>query len=212
VERLELAAREAGTRIVIVSGRRLVDLRGPLARIPHEEVWATHGWERLLANGARLDYDPGPSARRQLMLAEPAARRLWHMGARVERKNASVAIHWRGLPDAHASYVREAISSYWGEFDGDVEMLPFDGGMELRARGRTKGDAVREAMSESAPGTVFAYLGDDFTDEDAFEAVGASGAAVLVRPELRPSQADMWLRPPDELLAFLDRWCEAGMN
>ncbi len=64
-------------------------------------------------------------------------------------------------------------------------------------------------LNEQPEGTVVAYLGDDATDEDAFEAVGKHGLSVLVREERRTSAAEVWLRPPEELLEFLDRWIEA---
>lgn len=36
------------------------------------------------------------------------------------------------------------------------------------------------------------------------------GLGVLVRRELRPTRAGAWLRPPRELAAFLQHWCECG--
>jgi trehalose 6-phosphate phosphatase len=56
------------------------------------------------------------------------------------------------------------------------------------------------------PDTAVAYLGDDRTDEDAFMALRGRGLAVLVRPDLRATAAEVWIRPPDELLLFLQRW------
>jgi len=44
------------------------------------------------------------------------------------------------------------------------------------------------------------------TDEDAFRAVKPRGIAVLVRPQFRPTTADVWLRPPDELVEFMRHW------
>jgi len=204
--------RKADTRVVIVSGRKLADLRVPLARIPHEEVFASHGWERMAAGGTRTDHEPAAEARRQLMLAEPMARTLAIYGARVERKIASVAVHWRGVSEPNATIVRDRIGKSWGAMEGELDLMPFDGGLELRARGRTKADAVRDALANSSPECVCAYLGDDFTDEDAFAAIEDRGAAVLVRPVLRPTRAHLWLRPPDDLLGFLDRWRRVGVR
>jgi len=33
-----------------------------------------------------------------------------------------------------------------------------------------------------------------------------------VRPVLRPTRAHLWLRPPDDLLGFLDRWRRVGVR
>ena len=54
-----------------------------------------------------------------------------------------------------------------------------------------------------------AYLGDDSTDEHAFEAMNGHGLSVLVRPRYRPTAAQLWLRPPDEVLDLLEQWLEA---
>lgn len=208
---LREVSRRCATRIVIVSGRRLADLRGPLTRIPHDEAWASHGWECFTASGARLGYEPGKGVQRQLQLAETPARSLAMHGARVERKIGSVAVHWRGIEETAALRVRQRLAEAWRGLEGDdLALLEFDGGVELRARGRDKGDAVRDILATCSPEAVCAYLGDDLTDEDAFDAIASRGLGVLVRPELRETRAQLWIAPPLELVAFLERWCESG--
>ena len=131
--------------------------------------------------------------------------------AASEVKPASVALHWRGEP-AHVAAAREREARRaWtpiAERHG-LELRPFDGGIELRASGRDKGAAVREILSEAPPGTASAYLGDDLTDEDAFQALPEDALGVLVREELRSTKAGAWVRPPEGLLDFLDRWLAA---
>ena len=61
-------------------------------------------------------------------------------------------------------------------------------------------------LGEMPRDAATAYLGDDLTDEDAFKAIGNRGLAVLVRAEHRPTAAHVWIRPPQELLAFLTQW------
>jgi trehalose-phosphatase len=87
--------------------------------------------------------------------------------------------------------------------------MEFDGGVELRMPDLDKGDAVRTGAEEMKPDAPIAYLGDDITDERAFNALGDRGLSVLVRAEWRKTSAQLWLRPPDELLDFLTRWMEA---
>jgi trehalose-phosphatase len=89
---------------------------------------------------------------------------------------------------------------------GGLHLLPFDGGVELRSTDRTKGTAVAEILSRGPDDAPVAYLGDDLTDEDAFVALGNQGYSILVRGEVRASSARFWLRPPEELLGFLDGW------
>jgi len=71
-----------------------------------------------------------------------------------------------------------------------------------------KGGAVRSIL-QSTKESVIAYLGDDATDEEAFSVLVDKGLKVLVRQNVRPTQADIQLIPPEELLAFFDRWLES---
>jgi trehalose 6-phosphate phosphatase len=208
---LKRAMRDCGTRIVIVSGRKLADLRGPLTRVPHHEAWACHGWERFTAAGERTGYAPSHAVQRQLQVAEAGVRELAMHGVRIERKVASIAVHWRGLMPDVVDRIGVAVDAAWNGLDcAQLDRLEFDGGLELRARGRNKGDAVREILATCGPLSACAYLGDDHTDEDAFAAIRGSGLGVLVRAELRDTAADAWIRPPHELVGFLERWCECG--
>jgi trehalose-phosphatase len=200
------------SRVVIVTGRPVGDLVPLLNLRRRPELWGAHGWERLLPDGRADNARPGPGARRQLREGARRARRLACAGARVENKPASVAVHWRGTSSPAAAEIREAVPRLWGPLttEGSVELQPFECGVELKARGRDKGYAVRAVLSETPGEAAVAYLGDDVADENAFSAVKPRGLAVLVCPELRETTADAWIRPPGGLLAFLRRWRDAG--
>jgi trehalose 6-phosphate phosphatase len=194
-----------GTRIVIVSGRRLEDLRGPLALLPHAEVWASHGWEWSRAGSVDRTL-PSHQARALLAQARRLLEPLQEAGARLETKIASVALHWRGLEPAAVTRVHAGALETLEPFDrGELALMPFDGGLEIRARGHDKGDAVRAALSRW-PGAVPAYLGDDTTDEDAFRAIRGHGLGVLVRKHRRLTEARLWVSSPEELVELLERW------
>ena len=97
--------------------------------------------------------------------------------------------------------------------ENGLDLLDFDGGIEIRARKANKGDAVRDFIDEVGAHIPIAYLGDDTTDEQAFHAMGTRGLTVLVRPEWRETAAQFWLRPPEELSDFLQLWlkrCNKG--
>lgn len=212
-ERLKALTEGHATRVVIVSGRPLGELKPLLESVSHDEEWGAHGWERHTLDAGITRFDPEAAAIRQLTLAEVPARLLEAQGARVERKLASVAMHWRGLPEAQARELSERIVQAWTEIaDANVELLPFEGGMELRVRGRTKAHAITEVLAQSSPQVACAYLGDDITDEDAFKAMHGRGLAVLVGPQLRATAAHLWIRPPQELERFLARWADASLN
>jgi len=200
---------EGRTRVALISGRSLDGLLPMLGVDPLPEVWASHGRERRLADGRTRVIPPSPEQARGL---EEAERRLGGFGlpSRREKKPFSLAYHVRGLPPGRGEEALRAVQGLWGEVaqTSGLELLPFDGGLELRAPGWTKGDAVRAILKEAPPGCPAAYLGDDETDEDAFRALGSRGLPVLVREAWRPSSARAWLRPPGELTEFLRRWHE----
>jgi trehalose 6-phosphate phosphatase len=199
-------------RVVIVTGRPVSDLVPLLNLRRRPELWGAHGWERVLPDGRSERKRPTGGVRRQLREGARRALGLAHAGARVEAKPASVAIHWRGASAPATAEIRQAVPQLWAPLaaEGSLEMLSFDGGMELRVRGHNKRDAVQAVLSETPDKAAVAYLGDDITDEDAFSAVKPRGLAVLVRPELRETAADAWIRPPGELIAFLRLWRDAG--
>jgi len=207
------AIMEAGhTRLLIVSGRWTRDLIPLLGLRNVPEVWGSHGWERLHPEAGYEALRLEPTVRELFEGMEEWTRHVEALGGRIERKPASLAIHWRGLNAAQRAEIRSVVFGTWMErgYADSLDWHDFDGGIELRAPGRNKGDVVRTIVTEAGPEAVYAYLGDDLTDENAFEAMPEGGLSVLVRPELRATRAALWLRPPEELLAFLERWRAAA--
>jgi trehalose-phosphatase len=199
---------DGGTRVVIVSGRRAAEIVPLLALERHPEIWGCHGWERLLPDGTLHTQPLAAHEAEMLDQAAHAARELVPGGVRIECKTASVALHWRGLSPEQVESVRAHTLALWSPLaeSNGMELLRFDGGLELRTRGCNKQHAAKAILSEAGPASAIAYLGDDLTDEDAFAVTKPRGIAVLVRPEFRETAADVWLRPPDELLSFISRW------
>ena len=207
---LEAIIAAGGTRVVLVSGRPAGELP-PLLRLPKRpEIWGSHGWERLLPDGRRVLEEPQAAAREALRDVAAATEAMMPAAARLERKLASIALHWRGLPSEVSSALERDARALWEKRAGELEILPFDQGLELRAPGCNKEFAVNAVLSETEEGAAVAYLGDDITDEDAFRAVKSRGLSVLVRSEFRKTEADVWVTPPDELVAFLKHWCVKG--
>lgn len=199
------------TRVVVISGRAIADLRALLGLDPLPELWGSHGWERQLADGTYCPPELGALPVAGLEAAHKAAAERGLVEA-LERKPAGLALHWRGMAAGEAQAMREEIGQVWASIvlQYGLKVHQFDGGLELRVPGQDKGGAVRTLLAELQPGAALAYLGDDLTDEDAFHAIGDRGLRVLVRPERRPSAADIWLRPPEELIAFLERWAQSA--
>jgi trehalose-phosphatase len=202
----EIAA-SGSSRVVLVSGRKLSDMDTPLTHIQASEVWASHGWQHSRRGGPRVDYQPDGMQCELLDRAERDARSLEALGARVERKAGSVAVHWRGVDAISTDVVIGELRCRWPVYESHgLAVLEFDGGVELRSGSRTKAHAVNETLASGNGGAVCAYLGDDLTDEDAFRALQGRGVSALVRRQWRPTSADLWLLPPRDVVRFLQNW------
>ena len=200
------------TRLVIVSGRWIKNLVPLLGLRAMPEIWGSYGWERSLPDG---DYSSAPvqtSAFEALATAEQWVADIERLGARCERKPTALAFHWRGLAKERVVEIHNRILEKWTTLAAQQELgwHDFDGGIEFRARGWDKGEAVKTILAESGPGAVCAYLGDDLDDEHAFKAIPDSGLSVLVREQFRPTAADLWIQPPEEVREFLVRWQQAS--
>lgn len=200
--------RAGGTRVIIMSGRRAAELPPLLPLRDRPEIWGSHGWERLQPDGTLLVAEPREHEREALDDAITMLQPTLRAGSRIERKPASVALHWRGVPAIIVAKLKAAAAAAWKALahDRGLDFVPFDGGLELRVPGWNKQNAVRALLKDMPEGAAVAYLGDDTTDEDVFEEVKARGIGVLVREQYRQTHADVWLRPPRELLAFLGHW------
>ena len=194
-------------RLVLVSGRSARELRDLLPIGIKAEIWGSHGREQMKTDGAYQLFalDPVQQAALEQLGLEMSA---LGFSETLEVKPASLAIHWRSFDLATQDRVRSLIQSIYARLKdtGGMQLLPFDGGLELRSADRTKGTAVKEILLQELPALPAAYLGDDLTDEDAFAAMGSEGYSILIRTEVRESCARFWLRPPEELLGFLDEW------
>lgn len=199
-----------GTRVVVISGRPAGDVIHLLRVSPAPEVWGVHGLERLRADGSRESAYLELQERDTLAQARSSLEHL-NLLHLTELKPGSIAVHWRGLDAGDAARVRDQVSKAWNKLaTGGITIIQeFDGGLEIRVAKRNKGDAVQTILSEVGPDLPVAYLGDDRPDEDAFCALKGRGLTILVRPEWRDTNADLWIRPPDELLDFLRAWLHA---
>lgn len=211
-EILDAIMENGRTRVVIVSGRWTIDLIPLLSLKRLPEIWGSHGWEQLKPDGEYAVARVQEEALRHLVEADNWTRAIEAMGGRCELKPGGLAIHWRGLPPDQIADIRRRVSENWmtRELHKNLVWHDFNGGIELRAPGRDKGYVVDSVLADLGQKTSAAYLGDDLTDEDAFKAIHGNGIGVLVRPQFRPTAADFWLQPPEELLDFLHQWHETS--
>ena len=201
--------RDAGeTFLAVMTGRpisELLELLGDLG-IP---VSASQGTEFRWPDGTTQRHEPSEAVDRRLDRAQSEAEAIAPAN-RVERKLASVALHTRGMPEERAGRLQEAACAVWSldADDCDLECRRFSGGVELRLKGIDKGTALRALLDGHREDALRVYVGDDETDEDAFEVLLDGGIGIKVGPRGVPTKAHGRLESPEAVRAFLAVWIE----
>ena len=211
-ETLALLRHIAGSRhttLVVVSGRPVRELTELLDQ-PSWTLVGEHGWEVRDPGEAVVRHPLPRGAATRLDRAERLARDAG-LAERVERKRASIAVHTRGLDVESARATAASAARAWTPVMDDgatLRLTAFNGGVELRVRGRDKGTAVRDLLAREVPGTLGVHVGDDETDEDAFAALAPTGIGVRVGAPGLPTGASAWLHGPEQVARFLAAWLE----
>ena len=181
--------------------------------MPTPGIWhaGSHGFELTGPDGT---YHQNESAAAAVPLLERAASELLDSlaeipGVRVEHKRFAVAVHYREVAPEHIGEV-VATTRRLGQRVGlrvtsgrkVIELRPdidWDKGSTLAwIRGRI----------DTAGSMLPIYIGDDLTDEDAFDAVRFDGIGIAVRHSEdgdRRSAAQFTLESPDEVREFVQR-------
>jgi trehalose-phosphatase len=208
---LDRLARKPGTRLTIISGRRLPDVRRlvPLSGIL---IAGSYGMEILTPEGhviQRADFD---EIRPTLDALRPQWERLiaGREGFYLEDKAWTLALHGRWASDAEAETVLSrarqfAQSNSRPELFQIVNEYKF---VEIAPRLANKKAAVAYLVEKyPLPDARLLYIGDDDKDEQAFAAVhahGGAGVRVLANAERgRTVTADFLLESPAATLQLL---------
>jgi trehalose-phosphatase len=204
-----LHALAAATTVAIVSGRDLDDLRG---RLPESDavLIGGHGAQIDVPGGEPIELVDLAALADVLDAAEDEITGLvgTFPGWLVERKPASLAVHHRLVPpddeERLLPRVRAMLDRYLTRAPG-FEVLDGKAVVELRPQGVDKGRALERLLARN-PGRRPLVVGDDVTDEDAFEtALAHGGRAVLVDSVGRATRATDRLASPAAVVTFLTR-------
>jgi len=193
--------------VAIVSGRDLPDVR---ARVGLEEVIyaGSHGFDIAGPGGLRHENPAAQSCLPLLDQAEPELRAKCAAipGAQIERKKYSIAIHYRNVPENRVPEIEVLVNEVAGQHP-NLRRRSGKKVFELQPDiDWHKGRAVLwllEVMKLDDPDVLPLYIGDDQTDEDAFEALSHRGVGIVVRDEARPTAACYALANPAEVSSFL---------
>jgi len=199
--------------VAVLSGRGLDDI---VTRVGIPGLWyaGSHGFEMIAPDGT---YHSNEAAAQAVPLMIQAAAELTERlaplpGVMVEHKRYAVAVHFRNADPGAAVAVTAAVHEI-----GNRSGLKVTSGrmvVELRPnvdwdKGRTLEWIIDQIASREPLLPMF--LGDDLTDEDAFDAVLHDGIGIVVRHSEdgdRATAARYALESPAEVCRFVERLVE----
>lgn len=200
---LKRLAQRSGGALAVVTGRPLAAVDALLAPLLLP-VAAEHGSVRRDAAGVvHRDLRGAGCVAAASASLEPLVEA--HHGLLLERKTASVALHYRQRPELAeiCALAAQAAISHMSE----LTLLPGKMVYEVRPKGATKGTAVEAFLAEEPfCGRVPVYAGDDLTDEYAFAAVNRAGGISIKVGE--GNTVAKYRGEREDLLA----WCEAQVE
>ena len=200
VETLTALAAMPDTHAAIVSGRDLETL----TRLSGTEGSAIgriggHGAQTSRALTWHLDDDAAALLDRLPDLLAPLLAD--HPGVRLEHKPTAVVVHTRGLPAEQARAAEDAAEALGSSTDG-LSVLRGKHVVELGVVHADKGSALR-ALAEELGADAVLYLGDDVTDEHAFEVMAPPDVSIKVGEGA--TAAAHRVSGPSKVPAVLDR-------
>ena len=197
--------------VAIVSGRDRVDVQH-LVRLEALYYAGSHGFDIVGPQGVPIQHRVGESFTPILDQTEAALHRRLDgiAGVLIERKAFAIAVHVRHVLAPQEREVEsqiDAILSQQPTLCKKYGKKVFD---LLPAINWDKGQAVLWLLHHlglETPAVTPLYIGDDVTDEDAFQALALAGRGlgILVAESPQPTAAQFFLRHPDEVQSFLQQ-------
>lgn len=180
-------------------------------------VAGSHGFDIWSPDAGTIEREEGGGEFQQLL--EQVKARLHEVldsidGALVEPKKASVAAHYRRVAEGERDRVKNVVDEILAAHPDRLKVTPGKMVYEIQPKiDWNKGKAVLYllgALGLDGDDVMPMYLGDDVTDEDAFDALSGRGIGVFVGraddPEVgaRTTAADYILYTVEEVEQFLD--------
>jgi alpha,alpha-trehalase len=195
--------------VAIVSGRDLPVLKG-FVRLEGLYFAGSHGFDIEGPGGRTFQQEEGTALLPEVDAAERelTAGLAALPGIRLERKRFSVAVHWRHVEEARVPEVERGVAGVLARHprlrrSGGKKVFELQPDIDWH-----KGRAVEwllRALGLEREGVLPVFVGDDLTDEDAFQTLKGRGLGLVVRGEAeRPTAADYALEDVEEVRQFLE--------
>jgi len=195
--------------VAIISGRDLNDVR---KRVGIERLFyaGSHGFDIAGPKDKHIQNQQGteflPVLDQVEFLLRDRLRKI--SGSQVERKKFSIAIHYRNVETENIPQLKNIV----------VQVIEDDHGLKISLGKNVydiqpeldwhKGKAVRwllDVLELDTDETISFYIGDDITDEDAFQDLRDHDIGIVVKGKSRNTFADYTLGSPEEVRTFLEK-------
>ena len=191
----------AQTEVAVISGRSLRDLAA-LSRLPAEiHLVGSHGTEFDI--DFALDLDPTLRELRNDLTDRLQSVAEAYPGVALEKKPASVAVHYRNVDEDRVGSVVAALEQLTTEHEG-LTLRHGKKVCELLVVPTDKGRALNTVRA-NVGATAVVFLGDDITDEDAFATL--AGPDVGVKVGEGATAAPFRVDTPDDVAVLLAALC-----
>ncbi len=196
-------------KIAVVSGRDMDDVKD-LVNLPDIYYAGSHGFRISGPGGVFMQHPMRDKFLPNLDQAQVQLEEKLKIipGLKIERKQFAIAVHYRNVDDKYIKEIRESIE----EVTGQVKGLKTAGGKKIYELKPDiewhKGKAVFwliDAFEVAFDKTLPIYIGDDLTDEDAFNALADKGIGILVGDHGSPTSASYRLRNVRQVRQFIQQ-------
>ena len=206
-EQLKLLADSERCYLSILSGRSLPDIKG-MVGIRNTCYSGNHG---LIISGNDMTYIH-PKA----LIAKPFIDKAVRMlnkeiagieGAWIEGKKLTASLHFRSVLKKEVPSVKKAFYKIVSEFSGDRRLAVIKGKMFLELApdaSWNKGSAALWILNNLKGKYLPVYVGDDWTDENAFRALNKKGITIRVGKSAKTA-ANYYLKNQKEVAEFLKK-------
>jgi trehalose 6-phosphate phosphatase len=170
---IERLYRESGGAVALITGRSIGDA-DRLTDYLSMPIAGQHGVERRTALGETIVHE-FDAAGFHAACEEIQEQARAHSGIVIELKGASVALHYREVPELE-NVVQEIMKKTLAKLGAAFTCMNGKMVIEIKPAGRDKGIAIREFLAEPPfKGRTPVFAGDDVTDEHGFLVVNDAG-------------------------------------
>jgi len=195
-----------GLDLVVVSGRPLRDLV-KLLPINGLNYLGSHGAEGLMGGEPwTLKVDAGSREEQEELQRQLACKLADLSGWWLETKPLGFALHYRQAEPKEKVRIFKALGPWLDQVSraGHHQILQGKKVVEILPQGVSKGAAIQEILRFPGFSEYFpVYLGDDVTDESAFQVLQGRGLTVKVGVDQAATAASYSLTHPAEVRQFL---------